>query len=153
MPEEDRPMNPFVAVMDGYFFIGGSCQLFERAIAARDGTVERLSDMPAYQRLAAEVEQEAPGITPAMWMYSRPDESLRQWYDLLTSEKTKEYLAEHAEGNPFFAALADSLAANELPPFDVLARYAMPSVSVLYDTDTGFHGIGFSIRSEAEPTP
>jgi hypothetical protein len=155
-PEElrdDPPTTPFVAVMDGYLFLGGSCQLFEQAIAARDGTVDRLADVPAYQQLAAEVEQEAPGVTPAVWMYQRPEESLRQWYDLLTSEKTKEYLAEHAEGNPFFAALLESLAANELPPFDVIARYMTPSVGVIYDTDTGFHGISFTIRDEVEPAP
>ncbi|MEX2092536.1 MAG: hypothetical protein WD971_07650, partial [Pirellulales bacterium] len=71
--KDDPPSTPFYAVMDGYFFIGGSCQLFERAIAARDGTVERLADVPAYQQLAAEVEQEAPGVTPAVWMYNRPE--------------------------------------------------------------------------------
>ncbi len=92
-------------------------------------------------------------MTPAVWMYNRPEESLRQWYDLLTSEKTKEYLDEHAEGNPFFAALLESLAANELPPFDVIAPYMTPSVGVIYDTDTGFHGISFTIREEVEPTP
>lgn len=153
-PEElrdDPPSTPFVAVMDDYLFLGGSCQLFEQAIAARDGTVERLADVPAYQQLAAEVEQEAPGVTPAVWMYSRPEEGLRQWYDLLTSEKTKEYLAEHAEGNPFFAALLESLAANELPPFDVIAPYMTPSVGVIYDTDTGFHGISFTLREEVTP--
>jgi hypothetical protein len=87
-----------------------------------------------------------------MWLYSRPDESLRQWYDLLGSEKTKAYLEENAATNPFFAALSDSLAANELPPFDVIAQYMTPSVGVLYDTDTGFHGIAFTIRSEEAST-
>jgi hypothetical protein len=125
--------------------------LFERAIAAGDGTAERLVDLPAYHQLVAEVEQETPGVTPAVWMYSRPEESLRQWYDLLTSERTKEFLAEHSEGNPLFAALAESLAANELPPFDVLARYATPSVGVIYDTDTGYHGFSFTLRDEVEP--
>ncbi len=147
---DDPPSTPFVGVMDGYFFLGGSCQLFERAISARDGTVERLAEEPAFIQLAAEVQQEAPGVTPAMWFYSRVEESLRQWYDLLTTEKSQEFLAERAEGNPFFAALADSLAANELPPFEAIAKYMMPSVGVLYDTDTGYHGIGFSLRSEVE---
>ena len=81
---EDPPSNPLVAVMDGYLFLGGSSQLFEQVIAARDGTVERLADDPAYQQLTAEVMQETPGVTPALWMYQRPVESLRQWYDLLT---------------------------------------------------------------------
>jgi hypothetical protein len=88
-----------------------------------------------------------------MWFYSRLEESLRQWYDLLTTEKSKEYLAEHSEGNPFFAALLDSMAANELPPFEAIARYMTPSVGILYDTDSGFHGIAFTIRNEEEVAP
>jgi hypothetical protein len=138
-----------VAVMDGYFIFGGSCQLFEHAIAARDGTVDRLADSPEFMQLAIEVQQEAPGVTPALILYSRFEESLRQWYDLLQEPKTREYLSEHAAENPFFAALADSLAANELPPFDVLQQYTLPGISVLYDTDTGFHGISFATRDEA----
>jgi hypothetical protein len=151
--QDEPPNNPFVAVMDGYFFVGGSCQLFERAIAARDGTVDRLADQPQYIQMAAELQQEAPGISPSMILYSDFEETLRQWYDLLHEPKTREYLEEHAEGNPFFAALAESLAADELPPFDVLAQYALPGVGVLYDTDTGFHGISFATRDETSPAP
>lgn len=150
-PEEMRdnpPNSPFVAIMDGYFFVGGSTKLFEHAIAARDGTVDRLADQPEYMQLAIEVQQEAPGVTPALILYSRFEESLRQWYDLLQEPKTREYLEENAAGNPFFAALAESLAANELPPFDVLQQYTLPGISVLYDTDTGFHGISFVSRDE-----
>jgi hypothetical protein len=88
-----------------------------------------------------------------MILYSDFEETLRQWYDLLHEPKTREYLEEHAEGNPFFAALAESLAADELPPFDVLAQYALPGVGVLYDTDTGFHGISFATRDETSPVP
>jgi len=49
--------------------------------------------------------------------------------------------------------LVDAMAANELPPFDVLAQYALPGVGVLYDTDTGFHGISFATRDETSPAP
>ncbi len=145
---DDPPATPFAAVAHGYLFIGSSCQLFERALAAADGTVDRLADSPAYQQLAAEVLQEAPGVTPAVWAFNRPEQTLRHWYDLLQTDKTRDYLNEQAEKNPFFAALAESLRANELPPFDVLAEYLTPGVGILYDTDTGFHGISFSVRSE-----
>lgn len=155
-PEEMRenpPNSPCFAVFDGYFFFGGSCQLLEHAIVARDGTVDRLADQPAFIQLSAEIQQEAPGITPALILYSRFEESIRQWYDLLHEPKTREYLEEHAESNPFFRALAESMAADELPPFDVLQQYLLPGVSVLYDTDTGFHGISFVTRDEAAPPP
>lgn len=150
MAEEDRPVDPFVAVMDGYFFIGGSCELFERAVSARDGTVERLVDSEGFRRLADQVQRETPGVTPAMWSYSQFEETLRHWYDMLTSDRTRDFLDQQAEGNPLFSALADALAENELPAFDVLARYAVPGVGVAYDTDSGLHMISFSLRNDAQ---
>ena len=123
-------------------------------MAARDGTVERLADRPDYRatggrgaagsagRHAGDVVlQSIGGIAAAV---VRPAH---------VRKRRKEYLAEHAEGNPFFAALLDSMAANELPPFEVIARYMTPSVGILYDTDTGFHGIAFTIRNEEEAAP
>jgi hypothetical protein len=151
MPEEQRPFAPFVAIMDGYVFLGGSTQLFEQIIAAGQGTADRLADSKSYQALAAQVQRETPGVVPAVWMYSRFEETLRQWYDVLTSDKTRDTLTEHASDNAFFAALADAMAAHELPAFEVLAKYTSPSAGVIYDTDTGYHGFSFSARREPAP--
>lgn len=145
---DDPPLNPFMAVMDGHLFFGGSCQLFERAIAARDGTYDRLADSPEYHEIMGHVERETPGVAPAMALYSNFEVTLRQWYDLLTSERTREFLDEHAATNPMFAALVEALDAEQLPPFDVLGRYTKPSGAVMYDTDTGFHMIGFTLRKD-----
>jgi ribosomal protein S18 acetylase RimI-like enzyme len=147
---DDPPSNPFIAVMDGNFFIGGSCQLFERAIAARDGTHDRLADEPGYRQMVDQVEREMPGVTPALWMYNRFEETLRQWYDLLTSERTRAFLDQRADSNPMFAALVDALEAEELPPFDVLARYTAPAAGIIYDSETGFHGISFTLRGDSQ---
>jgi hypothetical protein len=146
--ESERPFTPFVAIMDGYFFIGGSCSQFERCIAARDGTVDRLIDSEDYSRASEVVGREAVGAVPVLFSISRFEETVKQWYGLLTSPKTRELIDEHKEGNRFLAALADSLDANELPPFEVLAPYFGPGGGILYDTDTGYHGIGFTLRNE-----
>jgi hypothetical protein len=151
LPEDQRPFVPFVALMDGYFFIGGSFQLFEQTVAASQGTADRLADSKPYQELTAQMQRETPGVTPCVWMYNRFEETLRQWYDLLTSEKLHDTLAEGSSDNPFFAALVEAMAAHELPAFEVLAKYAAPSAIVIYDTDTGYHGFSFSPRREPEP--
>jgi hypothetical protein len=151
MPEDQRPFAPFLAVMDGNVFLGGSTQLFEQVIAAEQGTADRLADLPSYQALAAQVQRETPGVVPAVWMYSRVEETLRQWYDVLTSEKTRDKITELSANNAFFAALAEAMAAHELPAFDVLAKYAAPSAGVIYDTDTGYHGFSFTLRRETSP--
>jgi hypothetical protein len=149
-PESERPVKPFVAVMDGYLFVGGSCQQFERCIAARDGTEPRLVDSDDYARTSAVIGHETQGVAPVMFMLGRFEETVRQWYDVLTSPKTRDQLNENKDKNPFFAALAESLEQNELPPFDVLKPYMAPGGGIIYDTDTGYHGISFTLRNKAE---
>lgn len=150
-PEEERMMSPFVAVTDGYLFVGGSCQQFESCVAARDGTEDRLVDSDDYARASAVIGRETAGTTPVMFMVGRAEESLRQWYELLTSQKTRDKLNENKDKSPFFAALAEALEQHQLPPFDVLAPYVAPGGGILYDTDSGYHGISFTLRNKAEP--
>jgi hypothetical protein len=147
---EERPVNPFVGIMDGYFFIGGSCMQFERCIAARDGTTERLVDSADFTRTSAVIGRETRGITPVMFMINRFEESLRQWYDLLTSEKTRALIDEHKEGNAFLRALAEVMDQNKLPPFEVLMQYTAPGGGILYDTDDGYHVISFTLRNDGK---
>lgn len=152
--EEDpdkRPFNPFVAVTDGYLFIGTSTQRFEQCIAARDGTADRLVDSIDYARTSAVIGRETTGTTPVMFSMSRFEETLRQWYDVLTSEKTKALLDEKKEGNRFLKALADAMEKNKLPPFDALLQYMAPGGGILYDTDSGYHAISFQLRNETKP--
>jgi hypothetical protein len=151
MEEDERPAEPFVAIMDGYLFLGGSCKLFEQCIAARDGTVDRLVDSEDYARATEVLGRETAGLTPTMFSVSRYEETVRQWYDLLKSEKTRELINENKDDNKFLAALAATLEEHELPPFEVLAPYLAPGGAILYDTDNGYHGIGFTLRNEVKP--
>jgi hypothetical protein len=150
MEAEERPAEPFVAIMDGYLFLGGSCKLFEQCIAARDGTVDRLVDSEDYARATEVLGRETAGLTPTLFSVSRFEETVRQWYDLLKSEKTRELIDENKADNKFLAALAATIEEHELPPFEVLAPYLAPGGAILYDTDNGYHGIGFTLRNETE---
>jgi hypothetical protein len=151
MEESQRPFNAFVAIMDGHFFIGGSCQLFEQVIAARDGTIDRLADSDDYARIVATIGKETAGMTPSMFMVQRAEESMRHLYDLLTSEESRAFIDENAEENPVLAALAESLDAHQLPPFEALIQYFGPGGGIFYDTDNGYHGISFTLRNETAP--
>jgi hypothetical protein len=151
MEEEERPFNAFVAIMDGHLFLGGSCELFEQAIAARDGTIERLADSDDYARISATLGRETSGMTPSMFLVARAEESMRHLYELLTSEKTRQFIDDNAEDNPVMAALSESMKDHQLPPFDTLVQYYGPGGGILYDTDSGYHGISFTLRNEAAP--
>jgi hypothetical protein len=119
-------------------------------VAARDGTVDRLVDSDDYARTSEVVGRETTGTTPAMFSMSRYEETMHQWYGLATSERTRELIDENKEGNRFLSAIADALDQHELPPFEVLAPYLAPSGAILYDTDNGYHAIGFTLRNETE---
>lgn len=147
-PVEERPFDPFVAIMDGYLLIGGATQVFEQCVMARDGTAERLVDSSDYQRIVATLGRETPGQAPAFFSLQRSEESFRHLYDLLTSEKSREFIEENAADNAFLTALLDALENNELPPFEVLQQYMGPGGGIVYDTDSGYHGISFSLRGE-----
>jgi hypothetical protein len=149
MEEEQRPFNPFVAIMDGHLFLGGSGQLFEEMIAARDGTITRLVDSDDYARIVATLGRETAGQTPILFTMQRAEESIRHLYELLLSEKTQQYIDEHAEENPVLAKLSQALKDHQLPPFDTLMQYYGPGGGIIYDTDTGYHGIGFTLRNES----
>ena len=82
---------------------------------------------------------------------NRFEETLRQWYDVLTSEKTKALIEEKKDSNRFLKALADAMDEDKLPPFDALLQYMAPGGGILYDTDSGYHAISFTLRN-AEQT-
>jgi hypothetical protein len=122
----------------------------ERCIEARDGTIDRLVDSEDYARVSEVLGRETAGTAPVMLSISRFEETVRQWYDLLTSERTRELIEENKQDNPVLTALADVLDQHKLPPFDVLAPYLAPGGAIFYDTDTGYHAIGFTLRNKVE---
>jgi hypothetical protein len=166
MPEEQRPFEPAIAVFDGYLFMSYSCQLMERAIATRDGTQPALADSIEYKLTTSKLLRESTGTTPVMVSFSRFEASLRNWYSVLKSDETRLKLDEWGTGPPpaenegdeeaqeprrpnrFFAALAECLEEEELPPFDELVKYTAPGGGVIYDTDTGIHAMSFTLRRE-----
>jgi hypothetical protein len=149
-PENERQFSPFVAISDGYLFVGTSIQQFEHCISARDGTMDRLVDSDDYKRTTAVIGRETAGKTPVLFSTNRAEEAIRQWYELLISPKTRDQLNENKSKNPILAALAETLEQNKLPPFDVLAPYFAPGGGILYDTENGYHGISFTLRNEAK---
>ncbi len=150
-PEAERPFNPFVGIMDGYLFIGTSCQRFELCIAARDGTADRLVDSNDFARTSAVIGRETAGVTPVLFSIGREEESMRQWYELLTSEKTRRRSMRRKRTTLTSKRWRNVMDQNKLPPFEALAPYFAPGGGILYDTDSGYHAISFMLRNEVKP--
>lgn len=148
IPEEQRPMQPFFAVMDKHFFVGTSYKVFEEMIAARQGDAKRLVESVDYNRFTATLSEETRGMRPVIVSIARPVVTWRFYYELLKSEQVREMLDSAASDNPVMGRFAAIVREGALPPFEVLEKYFGPSGGILYDTDNGFHGISFTLRGQ-----
>jgi hypothetical protein len=83
-----------------------------------------------------------------MIAFNRPEEAMRQVYEMATSDTMRGALKGQAANNPFMKSLDDALTTNPLPPFAVLAKYLAPGGALLTSDETGFHYMAFSLRRE-----
>ena len=109
----------------------------------------QLDPPEALGELQVDVGRETAGTTPFLFSVSLAEPNIRQWYDLLTSPKTREKLDAQKEKSRFFAALSELYDEKKLPPFEVIAPYLGTGGGILYDTDNGYHAISFSLKNEA----
>ncbi len=148
MPEEERPMSPFIAIMDKHLFVGTSTKMLEQIVLTSQGDAEQLASSREYQRVLDTLGQETEGVRPVVFMMARPDLDLQFWYDLLMSDRVRSQIDEAAAGNEVIERFAKILRDGSVPPFEVFKKYLAPSGGILYDTDNGYHGISFQLRGE-----
>ena len=97
--------------------------------------------------IASKIEDHTHGELLGMMAFARPEEGLRSVYEAARSDATKQLLSD-AGDNPLFSALHRALDKNELPPFDVLAKYFAPTGTIVTNTETGFHWMEFAMKRE-----
>jgi hypothetical protein len=148
LPEEQRPVAPFVAIMDKHLFVGTSTKMFEQMVFASQGQVERMAGSSEYDRVASVLTKETAGLRPAVFLMSRPDIDIQFWYELLMADSTRAAIDQAAAENETIERFAKILREGGLPPFEVFKKYLAPGGSILYDTNNGYHGISFSLRGE-----
>lgn len=73
---------------------------------------------------------------------------MRYWYQFIEAGTVGEMLADSEDATAL--EFSDVLERNELPPFEVLAKYLAPGGAFLMDTDSGFHYMMFSMRRDVE---
>ena len=79
----------------------------------------------------------------------RRADSVMAWLSLAVRVRPSPF-PETMKDNPFFGALYDALDNNELPPFDVLAKYFSPTGTVVTNTETGIHWMEFSMKRKPD---
>ncbi|MEX2169422.1 MAG: DUF3352 domain-containing protein [Pirellulales bacterium] len=147
LEEEQRPFLPCVAIIGSTVVWSQSEGVMQQMIEAEQGTQPRLADSIEYRLVSSQLAKLARGFEPIWFSFRDNEATLEHWYGLATSERAQEFLTREQEdetANRF----SEVFRKNQLPPFEVLAKYLAPAGSVAYDTDTGFHLVLISFRNE-----
>ena len=150
MPDASQIPVPCFGIVDDYLIITNRISLYEKVLLISSGGGKTLADDLEFKLINGKIQKQTDGTKPVMLGFNRPEESIRYYYDLVTSERTKEALKNQAERNGFFKSLDTSLEKTPLPAFEVIQRYLAPGGSVITDDDTGLHYMGFTLRRKSE---
>ena len=101
-----------------------------------------------YQLIYGQIEQQLGSRKPGMISFSRPEETMRSFYDLATAPTTRRRLDELAANNQAMKALNDALRDNPLPPFAVIAKYLAPAGGMLISDASGLHYTTFGLKRD-----
>ena len=144
---EPPPMPiPCFGIVDDYFVYTNRPSLYEKVLSTLADGTKSLGEELEFKLIANKIQRQSGGAKPVMLGFSRPEEGLRYWYDLITADNTRESLKKQAEKNPFFKSLDTTLQKSPLPPFEVIQRYLAPGGSMAVDDSSGLHFMSFTLR-------
>jgi hypothetical protein len=143
---DDVPMLFCFTQMNNWLLIADHPSIMEFILNGRDSTEERLAAAIDFKLIAGKIARQPGGERPAMMSFERPENSLKYFYDLGASERTRDRLRDQADSNPFFKALNEGLTDNPMPPWSALSKYLAPQGSMIVNDDSGVHYMQFSLR-------
>ncbi len=143
-----RQPDPCLALVGDYLVGSDSFAALQAAINSHNDPTRRLATELDYKLIASKIKRQIGGDAPGLVQFSRPEEGLRFWYDMVMSDDTRGMLARGAENNPLLKDVDQALKDNPLPPFSVLAKYLAPSGSMMVNDETGYHMMSFTLKRQ-----
>ncbi len=153
LPEgvEAPPMpQPCFGIVEDYLVCSYYPGVYEKVLATAADSSKSLGTTLDFKLIASKLERMAGEKKLAMLFFDRPDEGMRLWYELATSENAKKGLKNGSENNPLFKSVNSALEKHPLPPFSALQKYLTPGGALLIDDETGFHLTGFTLKRQGE---
>jgi hypothetical protein len=83
-----------------------------------------------------------------MLRFDRPEKGLEVLYGLLQDENIREQIQGQRDQNPLAATIDDLLKEDRFPAFSVIAQYFAPGGSALFNEQTGFHHVLFTLQRQ-----
>ena len=141
-----RRPEPGFAFIEDYLVVCDSIETIEMAIQTSDGRADALESNGEFLDVLAEVERQTGSSRAGMLMYARPQEVLRNFYELGVNEENRQRIMEAGDDDPFLGRLGDRLNNVDLPSFDVIEKFLTSSGGVMTSDESGFHYFSFGFR-------
>lgn len=146
--ETMRRPQPCLLILGDYLLFADSPKLLEEAIVTKSDASKSLANELDYKLIANKIERLAGATRPGMVVFQRPEESLRNLYEMASSEQTRSRVRQNAESNPLFGLLNNTLGDDPLPPFAVLAQYLAPGGAMVTNDANGVHYMTFTLKRD-----
>lgn len=141
-----RQPTPSFGIVGDYLLLSGSEKLFQQAVLVKSDPSRSLASELDFKLIASKISRQRGGDSPGLISFNRPEEGMRNLYELAASQQTRDWLNQRAERNQTVGAIHRALNDNPLPPFAVIQKYLAPGGAMLVNDETGFHYIWFSLK-------
>lgn len=145
-PNEPRVPDPAITVFDDRVVASDSLQALQQVCDTFDSGTSLLLESIEYKVIKQRISSQTKGVKLWGLSISRPEESLRTFYDMAADPKNKENLGAMAANNPILKALHNSLTKHPLPPFDSIRKHLTPAGGYMTEDDSGIHMTSFGIK-------
>jgi hypothetical protein len=141
-----REQLPCFGIINDYFVFTDSMKAFQEAVTSQTNPDQSIATSLDFKLIASKIRRQPGGDAPGAVQFTRPEEGLRFWYDLVSAEDTRRRLGQQGERNPLLGSLNQALKDHPLPPFDVLAQHMAPGGGVIVNDQTGIHYTTFTLK-------
>jgi len=141
-----RQPQPTFAIVDGYLVVADSFEIVESVIDTSTGEGEKLADQSDFQLIVAQIKAQTGEIKPSAISFSRPEHSLKMFYDVLLGDSVQDTITSQASDNQFFRVLNSAFQDHPLPEFSDISKHLAPTGGVLFNRPSGLHYMSFSLK-------
>lgn len=143
-----RAPQPSFALIGKTLLVSDASESIERAIGVYNSGENLLSDAIEFKLIRDKIKAQLKGQDFSIMSYQRPDEQLKLFYDLANDPKNIDRLEEMSENNPVFQSLVTALRSRQLPPFEQISKYIVPTGAFMTEEESGLHYTAFSLKRE-----
>jgi hypothetical protein len=145
--EQRRNAAPVAMLLGNYLIVADRLSTAERLIMTLNDAEARLRDELEFKLVASKLKRFSSDA-PGMLRFDRPEKGLEVLYGLLQDENIREQIQGQRDQNPLAATIDDLLKEDRFPAFSVIAQYFAPGGSALFNEQTGFHHVLFTLQRQ-----